>query len=540
MKKFFKLIPLISLLLVVAILFGCGAAPKADGGMGATYPSGYPAEDGPSGDTTDTGIPSVNPGEEGGGQEVRPQAGIITASAHNDNIYYNDYKALFLKGQTAKEDGKFLSYTGDKNWGLDTLNRVKVTVTKEGLPLANAPVIFSSGCIILFEAKTDSAGVAYVFGNTQGGTITCKSGEAVATTEVTESDTEAELNLTESQEKGKIIEIMFVVDVTGSMGDELSYLKAELADVIGRISNTFSDTKINLALLFYRDDGDDEKFAYSDFADVTVSSKLSFKQSFLDSQEASGGGDYEEAVDEALELAVSKQWSDNSTKIIFHLLDAPPHSKDVYKQRYQEAIYSAAKKGIRICPVLASGADLLTEYLTRQAAAITGGTFVFITDHSGVGGTHHDPNIANVIVEKLNDLMVRLVKGYYSGTFDRPIASNGKTYYNIIPDGVEDGFIVSGIRQFYAVGATVTIYTEYDPTVCLYVDGNFAALGEKCKQESFGDEEVYLLKFTFTMPDTDVTITFEPIPESVDPDPDPQPDPVEHEPQPQPDGDQNQ
>ncbi len=532
MKRFFKLIPLISILLVFAMLFGCSAAAPDKGGvdMGAMYPDGYPSEDGMHGGT-DTDTPVVTPGEEGGA--LRPQAGIITAAAHNDNIYYNDYKALFTKGQTVQEDGKFLNYVGKESWGLDSLNRIKVTVTKDGLPVANAPVTFSSGDTAIFKAKTDSAGVAYLFGNTDGGTITCQSGENTAEKAVTATDTEAELNLTDSVEKGKTIEIMFVVDVTGSMGDELSYLKSELADVIGRISNTFGDTKINLALLFYRDDCDDEKFAYSDFANVTLEEKLSFKQSFLDKQDATGGGDYEEAVDEALELAVSKQWSGNSTKIIFHLLDAPPHSKDVYRERYQKAIYSAAEKGIRICPVLASGADLLTEYLTRQAATITGGTFVFITDHSGVGGTHHDPNIASIVVEKLNDLMVRLVKGYYTGTFDRPVACNGKTYYNITAEGVEDGFIVSGIRQFYAVGATVTIYTEYDPTVCLYVDGNFAALGEKCRQESFGDEEVYLLKFTFTMPDTDVTITFEPVPENVEPDPQPDPQPVEPDPQPE-------
>ena len=82
---------------------------------------------------------------------------------------------------------------------------------------------------------------------------------------------------------------------------------------------------------------------------------------------------------------------------------------------------AAAEKGIRVCPVLCSGADYLTEYVMRQAAIYTGGTFVFVTDDSGIGNSHHDPNLPNVTVEALNSLMVRLINGYHSGEFAEPI-----------------------------------------------------------------------------------------------------------------------
>ena len=71
--------------------------------------------------------------------------------------------------------------------------------------------------------------------------------------------------------------------------------------------------------------------------------------------------------------------------------------------------------------MLASGASLETEYISRQAAIRTGGTFVFITDDSGIGGEHHDPELPNVTVEALNSLMVRLVNGYYTGEFADPV-----------------------------------------------------------------------------------------------------------------------
>ena len=56
-----------------------------------------------------------------------------------------------------------------------------------------------------------------------------------------------------------------------------------------------------------------------------------------------------------------------------------------------------------------------------QAAIYTGGTFIFVTDDSGIGNSHYDPNIPNVTVELFNSMLVRLVKGYHTGVFEDPI-----------------------------------------------------------------------------------------------------------------------
>jgi len=82
------------------------------------------------------------------------------------------------------------------------------------------------------------------------------------------------------------------------------------------------------------------------------------------------------------------------------------------------ATEKAAEKGIRICPIICSGAAEVTEYTMREAAIYTGGTFIFVTDDSGIGGSHHDPELPNVTVELLNSLMVRLVNGYHTGSFE--------------------------------------------------------------------------------------------------------------------------
>lgn len=405
-----------------------GSAP--DSGVdfdGVSKPELMPPDMDSSTDSApDAELPDSDDGDGGEGDKdtsepIRLPAGQVTAGAHNDNDFYALWKTLFEKGQT--EDGKFLAQFAENSWGFTSTNRIKVTLTHNDAPVVGATAVATDPeGKPLFSAVTDSNGVAYLFTDAPNGTVTLTSGDYAATADFTEEIRELSLTTDGALQRSEIIEIMFVIDVTGSMGDELEYLKAEIEDVVDRVSRENVGATINLALLFYRDHGDKEVFKYHDFVNVTTADGLALQQAAIDAQRATGGGDWPEAVDEALELAVSKQWLDGATtKLIFHVFDAPPHSKTSNVEKYNTAIIDAAEKGIRYCPIICSGADLMTEYISRQAAIYTGGTFIFITDDSGIGGEHHDPSIPDVTVELLNSLLVRLINGYYTGTFAEPI-----------------------------------------------------------------------------------------------------------------------
>jgi len=75
----------------------------------------------------------------------------------------------------------------------------------------------------------------------------------------------------------------------------------------------------------------------------------------------------------------------------------------------QKAIENAATNGIKIIPITASGINKETEFLMRFSAIATNGTYVFITDHSGIGNDHLEPTVGDYEVEFLNNLMVRLI-----------------------------------------------------------------------------------------------------------------------------------
>ena len=113
------------------------------------------------------------------------------------------------------------------------------------------------------------------------------------------------------------------------------------------------------------------------------------------------------------EAMMRQRWSrDAVPQMLFLLADAPPQRYAGADYTYHDAIREAARKGLAIYPVGASGVDKPTEFLFRAMAVMTGGKYVFLTDDSGVGESHEEPDIVGYKVEKLNDLMVREIRSY--------------------------------------------------------------------------------------------------------------------------------
>jgi hypothetical protein len=161
--------------------------------------------------------------------------------------------------------------------------------------------------------------------------------------------------------------------------------------------------------VFYRDTEDEYVTRISNF-----STDINQTIDFINDQQANGGGDFPEAVHTALKKAVNDlQWSTNATsRIIFLVLDAPPHYESQIVSEIHNQISLAAGKGIKVIPVTASGIDKETEFLMRYMAIATNGTYVFITNDSGIGGEHLEATVGEYEVELLNNLIERLINKY--------------------------------------------------------------------------------------------------------------------------------
>lgn len=380
-----------------------------------------------SGDLTESaGGGMYEPGgtgtESGEGQEY---AGKVTAGEWRDLdnwLFWSD----LMNGTIAGQDGQGYASTCDY-WGFYTNNRVAVRVTNEaGQPQRDVLVQLLQYVEeipdVICEGRTDNKGEVNLFVG-----LTYKIDEVdasrmviglngnipIVSTEppmITHWGEEVKWNpLMISQEASKNIDIAFIVDATGSMSDEINFLKADLTDIINKVGEAHAGANIRTAALFYRDEGDDYLTRVSDFTD-----DLSVTTNYIAKQKADGGGDYPEAVHTALEVGLQKlSWrEDNSIRLAFMLLDAPPHKQDDVLASLHQSIPQYAKRGIRIIPVAASGVDKNTEFFLRFTAIATDGTYVFITNHSGVGGDHIEATVGAYKVELLNDLMVRLIDQY--------------------------------------------------------------------------------------------------------------------------------
>jgi hypothetical protein len=341
----------------------------------------------------------IMPTPKGGGPNAA--AGLLTAGEVNDFAKWS----LWESYQSA-------SVRFQEIWQLTPRTRYTVLVkTTDGYPAVNYPVnLTDANGNTLFQAMTDNTGKAELWADLTG--------EGLQVTgyriQVDEQQVEAKewkdgLNVfivDDPCDAPQEVDVVFVFDATGSMGDELRYLQAEMKDVIARASDATGGLKIRTGAVVYRDHEDDYVTRIS-----RLTADIATTQTFIDKQEAYGGGDYPEAVPEALMAALnSAGWNPNArARIAFLILDAPCHEDSVTLALMHDQIRNAAAMGVRIVPVVCSGIGESAEYLLRSMALATNGTSFFLTDDSGIGGEHLKPTTDSLVVEHLNDMLVRTI-----------------------------------------------------------------------------------------------------------------------------------
>ncbi len=383
-----------------------------------------------------TGGPSEG-ADPGGGGGSQPTSGVLTAGDWDDNLNFPLFQK-YLGEAPQKLQGMPAFPSGD---------RVLITVRDaEGKPVPNARVtVLEEGVGKRLEAPTATDG-RLVFlpgrdGAQQGATFTVTvappPGQQAEPLTTSVQGTSWDVTLPGVQ--GTLpaeLDLAFVVDATGSMGDELEYLKAELQAIASTVRAEFPQVSTRFALVMYRDDGDDYVVRTFDFTP-----DLNTFQQRLDAQRAAGGGDYPEAMERAVAAIHQLTWREgNTARLTFLVADAPPHT-----QHYASFLHEANRarlSGIKLYPVAASGVAQEAEYLMRIAAQLTLGRYIFLTDDSGVGGPHEEPHIPCYQVQALKNVLIRTVTSELAGQRQPVPASDVLRSVGNPQDGVctlEDG-----------------------------------------------------------------------------------------------------
>jgi len=432
---------LAAVLLLFVILSGCSGSERnnaADGSASggprsasdAASSGGHPRAD--SADRASEG--------EAGGRTSRiagnPQAapGQLTAGEWRDVEQWEDWLNLLRSGEGT--DNRYY-------WDYYRFDRLVVRAEAGGQPIADADVIVKDADgRLVWRTKTDMDGCAYAYarmferdypgvnedqvsmtdraqGRYEDRPSRAQPGYDVEVRAGGESkifshvpiprDKPLVVTFEQRPEPSNAVDLMFVVDTTGSMQDEIDFLREELKDVINRARKGAGQLDIEVSVNFYRDRHDDYVIKpYPFTADIDEAVRR------IAREKAEGGGDYPEAVEQALTNAVSgHEWRRSArTRLLFLVGDAPPRDEPQIIDELHEATLEAAELGIRIVPVASSGVDVNTEYLMRFLAAATGGTYVFLTDHSGIGNDHLEAAVGEFEVRPLNDLLVEIIRRF--------------------------------------------------------------------------------------------------------------------------------
>ena len=329
-----------------------------------------------------------------GGYDGQLKAGTLTAGEIKD---LEDLEHWFSLWNESKWDQV------KKSRGLYAEN----VITAKAPPMSEVKLV--DGEKVLYSAVADINGRAILIFNEQYKGKTAEVVVGDLSTEVTLVPGMG-VDLKDIQPKSATkLDLMLMIDTTGSMGDELEYLKVELKDVIERVRKE-QNIDIRLSVNFYRDEGDEYVVKYFDFREdiddcITI----------LGEQYSFGGGDYPEAVHTAINNVLQHTWRPDAVKLCFFVLDAPPHEESEINGINSEILRDVtemASQGIRFISVVSSGADIEVEILMRSFAVMTGGTYLFLTNDSGIGGDHQEPDDTDYEVEPLNDCMVRVIKEF--------------------------------------------------------------------------------------------------------------------------------
>jgi hypothetical protein len=238
------------------------------------------------------------------------------------------------------------------------------------------------------------------------------------------------------------LDLIFTIDVTGSMWDDIDAVKASAANIVDEVEAKISDWRV--AVVSYQDfpvhpygcEPDDMWPGYPGdwpyLAVLPFSTDKTAIISAINSLEALCGWDWQESVYSALVRSINTEdlgsWRDNVKKVIVPMGDAPPHDPEPFTGYVLGDVVSAAEAvdPASIYPVVIGGDSTTYSYFSTLAEETGGEVFTALT--AG--------DVADAIIEAIETALkapIADANGPYTGNVGSPITFDASGSYD--PDG---------------------------------------------------------------------------------------------------------
>ncbi|MBK8259088.1 MAG: VWA domain-containing protein [Polyangiaceae bacterium] len=139
--------------------------------------------------------------------------------------------------------------------------------------------------------------------------------------------------------KDKPVDLVFVVDTTGSMQDDIDSVRKKMKQITLELSKRNPSYRVGVNA--YRDKGDD--YVAKTYLKLSEDEDAIFKA--MNKLKADGGGDVREHVYAGLDTALREQpWRNGVSHHIILIGDAPPHDDYKKDKRNYDSIVSLSRK----------------------------------------------------------------------------------------------------------------------------------------------------------------------------------------------------
>jgi Mg-chelatase subunit ChlD len=408
------------------------AAAAAESGEGAKK-TGLSEPEEPSGVEPEVGARSEAAESRSRATSVsRTSTSGLKASFADDNKQFN-YFMSFLK-----------QYDHVEHYSMNVQERLIFTVTDAGgKSLPNTTVRVYAGSGLLEEGKTYADGTYLFFPSEHAENFSSYRVRVSYNQNVSESLVARDgsrrvafsFNQRRPDYRNVALDILFILDTTGSMGEEIERLKTTIEIINLNLISLSSAPRLRFGMVLYKDRGDEEYVTRV----VPLTSNLEEFREHLDHVYAAGGGDTPEDLQSALEDAMKRiQWNKDGIRLGFIITDAPPHlSTYRAKYTYVDASKDARRGAIKLFSVGTGGLNLMGEYILRQISQYTYAKYIFLTygetgeSEGGAPGSVSHHTGANYQTDRLEAIVIRFAKEELSHLTDQPL-EEGEEYFQAV------------------------------------------------------------------------------------------------------------